>query len=122
MIVEQPVGLTAEAIRKEELKKNRNSLSSSLIGFSIEDVTRTHRVKSEFNMRTSGGMNAGQMFSCLNAQMKIGGLLNEDLMQENSRNDDTRSTSALSFISNSIFNPMNRTISGFSMHNFSLDR
>jgi hypothetical protein len=118
----QTQGLTCESIKKEGLKKNRGSLSSSLIGFSINDVTRTHRVKSEFNTCSRNNLNAGQMFSCLDATMKIGGLLGEDLLKKEIDHNDNRSCSALSFTSGGIFNPLRNTISGLSMHSYRLDK
>lgn len=118
----QTEGLNSEAIKKEGLKRGRGGLASSLIGFSINDVTRTHRVKSEFNTRTHNNLNAGQMFSCLDATMKIGGLLGEDLLKKEIEHSDTRSCSALSFVSGGIFTPFSNTIASLSMHNFKLDK
>lgn len=116
----QTKGLNAESLRKDGLKRGRGGLASSLIGFSIDDVTRTHRVKSEFNVRTDNTLNAGQMFSCLDATMKIGGLLGEDLIKKEANHDDRRSSSALSFVSGGLFSPMNNSISGLSLHNWKL--
>ena len=98
--------LTSETIRKSELKRNRLSLSNSLIGFSINEVARTHRVKSEFNMSLTSKINSGQLFSTMNAKMKIGGMINENLLSEENNEDDNLSAHALSF------NSMLQTIRG----------
>ena len=97
--VEKHSELTSETIRKSELKRNRLSLSNSLIGFSINEVARTHRVKSEFNMSLTSKINSGQLFSTMNAKMKIGGMLNENLLTDQNNDDDNLSAHALSFSS-----------------------
>jgi hypothetical protein len=57
-------GINQETMRKSDLKRSRGNLATSLVGFSINEVTRTHRVKSEFNMSLSQNrMSTGQLFS-----------------------------------------------------------
>jgi len=111
----EPEQLTSESLRKDSLRRSRGGLGSSLVNFSLNEVARTHRVKSEFNTRTSGRMSSGQMFSCLNAKLKIGGLLNTNLLNNEDEDDDNKSLSNLSFNTGSLFSPFNNSVAGFSI-------
>lgn len=109
--------ITQELIRKEGLKRGRAGLASSLIGFTINEVERTHRVRSEYNSGLKEKFKMGQIFSCLDATAKIGNLLNEELSFNGDRHGDNRSSSALSFMSTGMFNPIRSTISAIALQN-----
>lgn len=106
-----------ENTRKRELRKNRQTMSSSLIGISMNEIARTNRVKSEFHAQLTPSMSTGKLFSCLNARIKIGGLLNEEVMSNENVNDDTKSQSALSLTSRSLLAPLNNPMIGLSFSN-----
>lgn len=111
---------TKENIRTETLRKSRVNLNSSLVNFSLGEVARTSRVKSEFNTKFSNTMKAGQMFSCLDAKMKIGGIVGGNLMND-SNEDGNRSMSALSFNSGALFNPMAQSFIGLNLRTLTED-
>ena len=119
---EPPQELTTDSLRKDELKKSRGGLASSLIGFSIDDVVRTHKVKSEYNTRTVNNNSLGKMFSCLDSTTAVGGMIQDEVMKKEVEDGDNDSVSALSFISGGgVFSPFASSITGLSMSNFNLN-
>lgn len=106
---EQPI--TSEHLRKESLKRGRAGFGSSLIGFSLNEVSRTAKVKSEYNMSSSNRLSTGQLFSTLDAKLKIGNLINEDMI---SNDNDNANNSTLSFQTSNFKTALNQSMIGLS--------